>query len=372
MADAGSPDNKTVPNQQDSTTGPNKRQAATDFPMYEKLPAELQTMIWTEALRTPCVEYGRLERVDQFGSQTWTVKLQRQPAKNAARSSSGLAGEVSRLTAAGAVAVRLALGVPRVPGGGGGGDNAVRVPFPAGRRGTPGRFVNGGRDLMVFEFATRGVQAGRTGPWNAVNQVAGVFPPLDRAGFDAMFRDVRNVGVWIDRRMPLATTRTATFRCRTFHGAHANTPVCPEELVGFVDSFPDVEALYFVVDAGMPLRNQREAATYAELFFSVPSHVRASRGWETFYDRERPLVEVPFHPGSQWGHHSFNSNNGNGNNNNNNHNHNRNQRPSGFAGAPVFLETSGCDVVGELDVFWVSPINHHQSFFPKKKRKKKP
>ena len=101
MADAGSPDNKTVPNQQDSTTGPNKRQAATDFPMYEKLPAELQTMIWTEALRTPCVEYGRLERVDQPGSQTWTVKLQRQPAKNAARSSSGLAGEVSRLTAAG-------------------------------------------------------------------------------------------------------------------------------------------------------------------------------------------------------------------------------------------------------------------------------
>lgn len=187
----------------------------------ERFPAEIQTMIFTEALNKPHVHFvfaGRVEHKSHGRTLAWSLKFN---AKPAATDQSGyrLVNELSKVSHIAARAVRMAT------------IEKARLPFTE-KTHVIGN-MDASTDLVCVEFE-------KARNWRNVRfaREHQFMPQIFlRDGGIAQLHGIRRVALVYDGH-------STVFRC--LH-RHQVCRLCPDEALGFLDCFPDLEAVYVIV-----------------------------------------------------------------------------------------------------------------------------
>lgn len=202
---------------------------------FQTFPLEIQMAIFKEALQKPAVHFLFVERQRRIPSQTWEVKISPVP-KGSDTSGYRYLQELSTVCASAHAAVNWAT------------IESSSIKFSL----LPNR-VDAATDLFVMRFQRhRGVSQRfahlQDCFWNPMHEI--IPPRLNRTAARDKFRDMRKVGVTWRYHHTGSSGRQGIvpFKClRVGHGTHNLFKICPVELAGFFDCFPDLETFYIVV-----------------------------------------------------------------------------------------------------------------------------
>ncbi|KAK1830147.1 hypothetical protein QBC39DRAFT_232393, partial [Podospora conica] len=202
------------------------------FPLFTSLPAEIQQRIFMEAMRKPGVDYVEIKRHDNVG--TWTITMHPIGGSSDKSSYRKIRGLASVCPAA-ARAVKI------------GTEGKRRLPFS----GLKSAGVDTRHDLVVvyLKSATHWLRPSMSsfGPWHPWSFSAYRESVLDVASARTKLRGIANVGLRYDVGGWTGCMRTdAPFRSLLNRDDHKVFPMCPEEVSGFLDLFPDLERVYLI------------------------------------------------------------------------------------------------------------------------------
>lgn len=225
--------------------------------VFRRYPYEIKTMIFTEALSKPHVHFMlaslvELEERREDGRRLWSTKFNALPTKKDA-SGFRLTNEISEVSELAAKAMEVAT------------IEKVRMPFTRQTRvvGT----LDASTDVVCVEF-------GKLRDWRNVRFAREhQFLPqvFQRDKTIAQLRGIHRVGITYDGR-------PSVFRC--LHGRHLSCQLCPDELLGWLDCFPDLESVYIIVRYHHTLARARK------------NLINAYR--HRFFSREFPLPSLTF------------------------------------------------------------------------------
>ncbi|KAK0749706.1 hypothetical protein B0T18DRAFT_296914, partial [Schizothecium vesticola] len=199
------------------------------FHLFTRLPTEIQQMIFMEAMRKPAVHFTEIKRsVHEEGK--WTITMH--PVSGQADKSL-----YRKLRLLGSVCPAAARAVHF------GTEDKHRLPFST--RGLKSAGVDTRHDLVVLKLKYR-VNQGFSifGPWYP-GSFGATDSRLDVAHARAMLRGITNIclklGTW---RQTSCFNPAVPFRSLLRINEHKQFSMCPEELSGFLDLFPDLGAAY--------------------------------------------------------------------------------------------------------------------------------
>lgn len=203
-----------------------------------RFPVEIQTMVFTEALSKPHIHWMVAGRVDQArgedGRVPWTLKFNAKPEKNDP-SGFRLANQLSQVAPVAQVAVQNA--------------TMEKVQMPFTQRTLSAGTIDASTDIVCVEFD----QARRFRKWRNVRFAREhQFLPqvFIRDEAVAQLGGIRKVAITYDGGL-------SPFRC--LNAGHSDCHTCPEELIGFLDCFPDLEEVYVIVRwKSMQLRSSKD------------------------------------------------------------------------------------------------------------------
>ncbi len=215
-------------------------QEEPSFPQFKRLPLEIQMKIFTEALNKPNLHIVTAKRVNPVPGQAWSFEF-RPVAKS--RDSSGYRRlqELAQVNRTAYAAMRLATA-----------RHNARLPF----RGLKNR-IDGAEDLVFLDIAQheRYFAQGYFHPDHQILNPPGA--PFDEATLAAKFGGIEKVALKYSDKHTVCNAYSATFRCVAPYGnhlRHARTEwkMCPDELCGFLNTFPNLREIYLVL---VPDRN---------------------------------------------------------------------------------------------------------------------
>lgn len=285
----------------------------TEFTLFTNLPTEIQQMIFMEAMRKPAVHFTEIKYfVHEVGK--WTLSMH--PVNG-----SGDTSMYRKLRKLGSVCPVAARAVYY------GTQDKHRLPF--GPRGLKSAGVDIRHDLVHVMLRSSNIGISNFGPWfpasfGASNNL------LDVARTRDMLKGISNLSLKLDMyTLPVACFSSAIpFRSLLRIQEHANFCMCPEELSGFLDLFPDLKTVYWLLipdrryeykvfireytDAVYKRKFSRFIPTYRtglctflirrsgsttvcsntdELCFPVDSNARESMGLAIFHDSENAYIQ---------------------------------------------------------------------------------
>lgn len=204
----------------------------TEFTLFTRLPMEIQQMIFMEAMRKPAVHFTEIKHhVHEPGK--WTLSMH--PVNG-----SGDTSMYRKLRRLGSVCPAAARAVHY------GTQDKHRLPFSA--RGLKSAGVDTRHDLVHVMLRSSNIGISNFGPWypasfGASNSI------LDVARTRHMLRGISNISLKIDvDTLPYTCfSQAAPFRSLLRIQEHRLFCMCPEELSGFLDLFPDLRTVYWLL-----------------------------------------------------------------------------------------------------------------------------
>lgn len=228
---------------------PQEESATADI---KRLPVEIQHKIFTEALCKPHVHFMVAKPRRVPGTYSWVLaytKADESPAKRG-RSGYRLVDEIRTVSLLAARAARL------------GTTEKARLPFPVATAN-----FDAATDIVCFEFE------GKPDNWrNYVWARESQFLPItfDRETTAAQLGAIKKVAITFNQGVNRVNRHPEPFFRCVNHG-NDNCQPCPDELVGFLDCFPNLEAFYIIIRRGSCRCVQPMCAQYAKRFFSRKS-----------------------------------------------------------------------------------------------------
>ncbi|KAK1775534.1 hypothetical protein QBC45DRAFT_307928, partial [Copromyces sp. CBS 386.78] len=236
-----------------------KKPQVAPMPLFSKLPAEIQIMIFHEALRKPQVHFVKVAREQNpgEGNAFWSVAMKPRD-KSGDTSGYRLLDNMEDI----ALSFPVAAEVMR--------KNTLELHrLPLLKDGS--WMMDAATDLVVLEFDSD--KSGRMRFWHPRNRV---------------YTSVQDVDAI---RRQLEGIRKSVFPCLSHHHRkHSSWKFCPEELLGLIYQLSHVEAVYFILKHRI---NAKVVIDYATSYFSVPPATRNSFGLKTFYSTTRSYITVP-------------------------------------------------------------------------------
>ena len=229
-------------------------QVTAVMPQFSKLPAELQVMIFHEALRKPQVHFIKATREQNSGepNPTWTVALMPRD-KSGDTSGFRLFDNIEDI----ALSFPVAAEVMR---------KNILEPhsLPLLRDGSWS--IDAATDLVVIEFDAD--KSGKLRFWHPHNQ--GFESTPDAGDIRQQLEGIRRVAfVYGGEHQPDAQASESMFPCPNHNRRkHDGWQFCPEELLGFIYQLSHVEAIYFILKARI---NTKVVKEYAAGYFSGKS-----------------------------------------------------------------------------------------------------
>ncbi|KAM7191724.1 hypothetical protein V8F20_009201 [Naviculisporaceae sp. PSN 640] len=249
-----------------------------EFRFFTALPFEIQSKIFTEALCKPHVHWMRAEDYSHSNPNYWGLRYHRRY-----NDTSGymLIRQLSHTSSVAANAVRLATA------------EKMRLPFNLTKQSKILGNMDASTDLVCVEFG-KGRTNWRYNNWARRTQV--YLPKrFHRETSIAQHGGIRRVAIVYNQ----GYTKTVAdlhhvFKCCSPHPEGYAKPcnVCPAEVVGFLDTFPDLEAVYVIVRQGLEKVSKEKARVYKNTFFSIPKEEREQNNLEVFHDTRYSYVEV--------------------------------------------------------------------------------
>ncbi|KAK3496359.1 hypothetical protein B0T13DRAFT_495689 [Neurospora crassa] len=252
------------------------------WPLFGRLPAEIQIMIFHEALRKPQVHFVNASR-REVDPATWKLVLK---SRNKKGDTSGyrLTENIQHVARDSPVAAEAILKSALQP---------LLLPIPV--RPNDWWKIDAATDLVVFEFGVD--KSGKLWLWHPRNQLADLNPLASHIDSRKVREDLRRIRkvafLYGGNKQPSAGSSESVFQCLQHHnGRHSGQKFCPEELLGFIYQLSDIEAVYFILHHRV---NVKAVTNYAASYFSVtvPAATRNTFGLRTFYSTTRSYITVP-------------------------------------------------------------------------------
>jgi len=244
------------------------------FHLFHLFPAEIQNLIWTEAIRKPGLHFVRVKRKEPRGaSRGWIFGLLA-VSKGQDQSAYRATAELATACEGAQTAFRLAT------------ERRERVPISR----VVSSDIDAVNDVVLFEFPRRV----SLGIWNPINQIA-IVTNLDRDNMMERVRGIQNVAIRYDHNQP-RTNEHATCLFSCYNPAHRHDPIqtiCPEELAGFLGYFPDLKRVYIVLPWGRDVTRRNQHTDYTNRFFSDEmKNARHEQRLQIFWTKQRPMIEL--------------------------------------------------------------------------------
>ncbi len=228
--------------------------AQPTFPQFKKLPPEIQTQIFIEALGKPKIHIVMAKRVLDENEGTWTLSFA-PVAKKQDTSGYRRLQELASVNRRAYAAMRMATA-----------RHNVRLPF-AGLRSR----IDGVEDLVVIDL-----------PQSTVHHPIGYFHPdhqilaLNGHTFDgrtvtAKFQGVHKVALkYSDQHHPVNSI-WSSFGCVTAgepHDGHRGWYMCPDQVFGLLNLFPNLREIYLIIHPARHSAAKMVVTAYTKNFFS--------------------------------------------------------------------------------------------------------
>ncbi|EAA30773.1 hypothetical protein NCU06147 [Neurospora crassa OR74A] len=255
---------------------------AVAWPLFGRLPAEIQIMIFHEALRKPQVHFVNASR-REVDPATWKLVLK---SRNKKGDTSGyrLIENIQDVARDSPVAAEAILKSALQP---------LLLPIPV--RPNDWCKIDAATDLVVFEFGVD--KSGKLWLWHPRNQLVDLNPLASHIHSRRVREDLKGIRkvafVYGGNKQPQAGSSESVFQCLQHHNrGHARQKFCPEELLGFIYQLSDIETVYFILHDRV---NAKAVTNYAASYFSVtvPAATRNTFGLKTFYSTTRSYITVP-------------------------------------------------------------------------------
>ncbi|KAK3385443.1 hypothetical protein B0H63DRAFT_522777 [Podospora didyma] len=249
---------------------------------FRNLAPELQQMIFTEALCKPHVHFVTAQRRDDKTHNKWTITIL-PVSKGHDRSGYRWLQTLSTISHASSRAVRLAT------------LEKDCLPFPGLRN-----HMDTSTDLVCIDF-NRPKHKPEYGHWNAKNQIRASpsHPSFNPEAVASKVGKVHKLAFTYHPRHASCSTRRNVFRCLPQKSKHRDWKICPEELVGLLDCFQNLEAVYIILLPGQKKEAKMRANHYTKNFFALSAAEREACGFEIFHDSKCPYIEVDSDPNSK-------------------------------------------------------------------------
>ncbi|GAB1317771.1 DNA polymerase III subunit alpha [Madurella fahalii] len=245
-------------------------QSQPGFVHFPRLPSEIQHRIFTEAIRKPNIHIVLAKRVNYPTSREWRIGIYPVPKKQD-KSGYRLLESLASVNDEASTAVRLATA-----------KHEARLPFKALMN-----RIDGAEDIVLIEFQRK--SSNRCGYFHPDNQIINR-GPFDSAAAATQFRGFQKVGFTYNR--PKLTLAERVFRCTQQHAHQKWWQICPEELFGLLNCFPDLKEIYIILQPSKEGYEKELAQTYVKNFFTLTSEERRKRNLCIFYDSERSYLEL--------------------------------------------------------------------------------
>ncbi|KAL2163315.1 hypothetical protein VTH06DRAFT_5372 [Thermothelomyces fergusii] len=203
------------------------------FDRFKEFPAEIQQQIFREAMDMPYFHVVEVDRVDNTVAGTWSLSVH-PVSKSSDKSGHRFYEEMASVDPAAAEAMRY--------------ERRTRLgQLPFKRLDAP---VDYERDLIVLDFKRcKGRTLGYFSPDNQILNPTGC--TFDADAVAMLFEKVRNVAVVWNEKQPLCHESDSNFRCADplsgNHKPHHGWPMCPEELFGLLNCFPELRQYYVLI-----------------------------------------------------------------------------------------------------------------------------
>ncbi|KAK4159451.1 hypothetical protein QBC43DRAFT_361989 [Cladorrhinum sp. PSN259] len=271
--------------------------------LFMSLPAELRQEIFFQALRKPNIHHLVVKR-GKNPDGTWYPYYD--PKKGDRYSGYRFSGKLKLVSADANLIARV--------------NNTKPMAIPSYSTASDA-LMDVGNDLISFEFAT-GWDTGMFGGWGL-----GSSPLLSRGlnredmikGPNDTLAHVKRIAIHFRHdREEVQTFKPMPFPCNCHRRwvqavnskhSHAHWRFCTIECAGFLDCFPSLEEVYFILQDEPQMERKRavyssKVKDYAKNFWSVPQHVRKELGYAVFHEAKRTYIEldprlaVDFKPGA--------------------------------------------------------------------------
>ncbi len=226
-----------------------------EFHHFPRLPPELQNIVWDEALRKPSVHFFKPTPCqDSSTPQGWYYRLGRSSRGKNDTSGYLHLQELSKVCQSAAKAVQLAEGeMHRIS------FTQYLDPRNRNRPRIKEAPIDKALDLVCIDFTKNArtndgaefqVWSRNLGPtFNTV--------PFKRDKVVALHAGIRRVALEYAAKNPDCGESSAVFQCLERDNTHLKWKMCPEELAAYLDTFPDLEAVYII--AGPVRTNEHKA-----------------------------------------------------------------------------------------------------------------
>lgn len=247
--------------QSQSVMLPGQQNQGTGFPLFKNFPAEVQTMIFTQAIGKPNLQVVKATRVVDTTTGDWYLKFS-PVAKGSDTSGFRRVLEIALVNRRAYAAVRLATQKYH-----------ARLPFK-----NLNARIDGAEDLVLVEMPN--AQPALFGNFHPMNQITNPANWTFAAGdLVAGFANIRKVALRFADWHIFSSRWNANFRCVYPTGKHAKHQfwrMCPEELCGFLNCFTSLREFYLIHDRPRCNYNKSLFTTYIKslytcefIFFSV-------------------------------------------------------------------------------------------------------
>ncbi|KAJ4398225.1 hypothetical protein N0V85_006340 [Neurospora sp. IMI 360204] len=256
-----------------------KKPQVVPMPLFSRLPAEIQIMIFHEALRKPQIHFVKVtqDQSPRFmdNDRLWSVILKPRD-KSADTSGYRLFDNIQDVALFSPIAAEVIR------------KNILKLHrLPISKNGS--WMIDAATDLVVLEFDPD-KSGSRVRLWHPRNR--GYYSNLDVTAIRQQLEGIRKVAVvYGENQQPDAGSSESLFKCLHHHQRkHSSRKFCPEELLGLIYQLSHIEAVYFILKHRV---NVKAVIDYAASYFSVPSATRNTFGFKTFYSTTRSYITVP-------------------------------------------------------------------------------
>ena len=243
--------------QQQVAKAPAEQEQAS-FPQFGSLPLEIQMKIFTEALDKPNLHIVTTSRESALDGRAWGL-IFRPVAKSKDGSGYRRLQDLAQVNRTAYNAMRLATA-----------RHNVRLPF----RGLNNR-VDGAEDLVFLDIPQpQSENYTFQGFFHPDHQILNQpVAPFNEANLAAKFQGIQKVALKYDARHVRCDYAYSTFRCAANHAHHvhhiaSHWRMCPDELCGLLNCFPNLREIYLVIVPDRGWQRKGWIRTYAERFYA--------------------------------------------------------------------------------------------------------
>lgn len=240
-------------------------QPQQSFPQFTRLPREIQHKIFTEAICKPNIHFVIARRKDVAATAKWHLALFPVP-KGKDTSGYRLLEPLASVNAVASSAVHLATAKVVVQPEAEHGEDSGQVQWVVDK--VPfkvlGNRIDGREDLVCFQFQrTNGKLFGYFHPHHQIINLSSFDPDAQAEQVKALHK----VAISSQAIDPYCRNDRSVFRC-VGHPNHGDWTICPQQLCGFLDSFPNLREVYIVMRAQNEFQEKEDLKDYSRNFFT--------------------------------------------------------------------------------------------------------